>query len=254
MLATMKTDFSVLPDEQLEELRDGRLFILQKRGGFRFGTDSVLLADFVARGAENRPWHIGDFGTGSGVLPLLIGDTIPRARFTAWELQPDQADMAARSVRANGLDGRINVICGDARQAVRDVGSGALNAVVCNPPYYIEGAGAASPDAARRGARQCDSALLGEFIHAAGQVVRWGGALYIVYPAAFAVELICALRAGRFEPKRLRFVQANANSAPKIMLIEAAHGGHMGLSVMPPLLLSDADGSPSAEYREIYRI
>ena len=80
----------VLSDETLEELGRGGLRIIQKRRGFRFGTDSILLADFACvRGAA----RVGDFGTGSAILPLLMSDNAPRATFDAWEIQPEIASL-----------------------------------------------------------------------------------------------------------------------------------------------------------------
>lgn len=90
-------------DETLHDLQCGGLRILQKRGGFRFGTDAVLLADFAAARPGER---IADFGTGTGILPLLMAARSERTRFEALEIQPDIAEMAQRSVRLNALDGR----------------------------------------------------------------------------------------------------------------------------------------------------
>ena len=51
----MCADEFVHDDETLEELGRGGLRIIQKRHGFRFGTDSILLADFACvRGAEYK--------------------------------------------------------------------------------------------------------------------------------------------------------------------------------------------------------
>lgn len=59
----------MLPDERLDDLQRGSLRILQKVRGFRFGMDAVLLADF----ADIHPRaHVADFGTGTGILPLLL--------------------------------------------------------------------------------------------------------------------------------------------------------------------------------------
>lgn len=238
-------------DETLEELGRGNLRILQKKRGFRFGTDSILLADFACgRGAR----RVGDFGTGSCILPLLMSDNAPRAAFDAWEIQPGIADMAARCVRLNGLESRICVRQGDARLAARDVGLGALDMVVCNPPYYRKGAGAASEDESMRIAKHGEPGLVGELVGAAGRVLRCGGKLCMVYPAEGAADLICMLRASDMEAKRLRFVHADAEHAPSLMLIEGMKGAKPGLRIMPPLLLRGADGAPSAEFRRIYRL
>lgn len=57
------------PGERLDDLQRGELHILQKERGFRFGMDAVLLADFAQIHAKA---HVADFGTGTGILPLLL--------------------------------------------------------------------------------------------------------------------------------------------------------------------------------------
>lgn len=241
----------VLPDETLEDLGRGGLRILQKKQGFRFGTDSILLADFAnVRGAA----RVGDFGTGSGILPLLMSDNAPRAAFDAWEIQPEVADMAARCVRMNALEGRIRVRTGDARAAARDVGCGALDLVVCNPPYYRGGAGRPSRSESMRIAKHGEPGLVGELVAAGARVVRFGGRMCLVYPADGAAELICALCASGLEPKRLRFVHPRLSRPPSLMLIEGMRGARPGVRVLPPLALYGEDGAPTAELRRIYRL
>lgn len=56
-------------DERLDELQLCDMQILQKRTGFRFGMDAVLLADFASVGTRD---HVADFGTGTCILPLLL--------------------------------------------------------------------------------------------------------------------------------------------------------------------------------------
>ena len=97
-------------DERLDELVQGKASIIQKKRGFRFGTDAVLLADFALIKARAR---VIDFGTGSGVIALLIALKHPDACVSALELQSDIADMARRNVLLNGLEDRIDIVCGD---------------------------------------------------------------------------------------------------------------------------------------------
>ena len=109
----MKTD-AALPNERWDDLQTGGMKILQKLRGFRFGMDSILLKDFVRLKPNETA---ADFGTGSGVLPLLLSQKEKTARFHAFEWQADIADMAARSIKANRLENRISVHCEDLRRA-----------------------------------------------------------------------------------------------------------------------------------------
>ena len=92
------------PGERIDDLQRGGLRIIQRENGFRFGTDAVLLADFAA---AKRGERVCDMGTGTGVLPLLLSARAEGTTFDAFEVQPDVADMARRSVALNGLEERI---------------------------------------------------------------------------------------------------------------------------------------------------
>ena len=65
-------------------------------------------------------------------------------------------------------------------------------------------------------------------------------------------ELFACLQGCGLEPKRLRLVQNTAQSAPKLLLLEARKGGKPGLSVAAPLLLRGPDGGESEELAQIY--
>ena len=120
------------PGERIDDLQLDGLHILQKKDGFRFGMDAVLLADFTRTRPRER---IADLGTGTGILSLLLSHQQPDTQFEAIELQPDMADMAGRSVELNGLSDRIHVHAMDLRQAPETFGYEKFHAVVCNPPY-----------------------------------------------------------------------------------------------------------------------
>ena len=78
-------------DEQLEDLQLRGFHILQKKHGFRFGMDAVLLADFARIRRQDR---VADFGTGTGILPLLLIGRDKGSHFDAFELQSGMAEMA----------------------------------------------------------------------------------------------------------------------------------------------------------------
>ena len=82
-------------NERIDDLQLAGLRILQKTTGFRFGMDAVLLADFARVEARDR---VADFGTGTGILPLLLAGRGRGTHIDALAIRPDMADMA-RQVR-----------------------------------------------------------------------------------------------------------------------------------------------------------
>ena len=88
----------LLDDETLDDLQMEGLRLIQKKHGFRFGMDSVLLADF----AQIKPSDtVADFGCGTGVLPLLLKGRGKGKRFIGVEIQEEIAEMARRTMLLN---------------------------------------------------------------------------------------------------------------------------------------------------------
>ena len=236
-------------DETLHDLQRGGLRISQKRNGFRFGTDAVLLADFSAVRPGER---IADFGTGTGVLPLLIAARSERTRFEALEIQPEIADMAQRSVQMNQMESRIRIHCADVRDAATLLGYESVERVVCNPPYTKQYGGMHSPVPTRALSRHEQVCPLDEIIRSAGEVIRNGGRLDVIFPSGRMLEMMDVMRKARLEPKRLRLVCAHAVDAPKLVLIEAIKNARPMLHIEPMLILYDAYGEATQELKRIY--
>lgn len=91
------------PGERLDDLQCGGYRLIQRPDAFRFGTDSVLLADFAAPRPGTRAV---DLGCGTGAIAMLMAAHQPEACVDAVEIQPQVADMARLSVLLNGLEQR----------------------------------------------------------------------------------------------------------------------------------------------------
>ncbi|MBR3494845.1 MAG: methyltransferase [Clostridia bacterium] len=238
-------------DEALEDLQLRGLRLLQKKKGFRYGMDSVLLADFVRMSPET---HYADFGTGSGILPLLLFGRDKGKRCEALELQPEYAEMAARTMALNGLEEQIHVRCADVRTAAEEIGRCSVDAVVCNPPYGTPGRTLRCPAAELDLARHQDADGLLPWLKSAYQVLRGKGRVFLVYPAPAMLQLMKLLEEARLSPKRFRLVYPAADKPANLVLLEAVKDGRPMLEPCPPLIVYEADGSMTPELRRIYHM
>jgi tRNA1Val (adenine37-N6)-methyltransferase len=123
---------------------------------------------------------------------------------------------------------------------------------VSNPPYYAEGRGKSSLKDGRASAREERTCTLADVCAAASYLTRWGGLFALVHKPERLAEVICALRENGLEPKRLRFVQYNAEAAPNLILIESRRGGKPSLRIEAPLILADEYGNDTEEVKRIY--
>lgn len=235
--------------EHWEKLKPGGLRFVWADHLFRPGTDTFLLSSLP----RLRPGlRVCDLGCGTGLLGLLLMQRQPDLRIAGLDIQPEAAALARRAAAENGLTERLDFRCGDLRQVRGIFPTGCFDLVVCNPPYYPPAGGKLSADGARRTARSETEASLADLCAAASYLLRWGGKFCLVHKPERLADVLCALRDAGTEAKRLRFVHSRAADPPSLFLAEGCRGGRPGITVEPPLILQNGDGTPTAELNAIY--
>ena len=118
------------------------------------------------------------------------------------------SEMAARSVRMNGLDHLIEIVTCNVSQVRDRFMPGCCDAILCNPPYRKVRSGRVNLDSQKAIARHELKGTLADFIAAAAWLLRPFGRLYVIYKAQRLIDLLAALRAGDIEPKCLRLIHS----------------------------------------------
>ena len=98
----------VKDDETLDEI--GGVRIIQKKKGYRFSADSLLLADFPDLTGVTKAV---DLGTGSGVIAISLAKRSKELNVVGIELQDTLFDLAVRNVDLSSLSDRVEIIKGD---------------------------------------------------------------------------------------------------------------------------------------------
>lgn len=215
----------------------------------RFGTDAFLLADFAAAKHKDRAV---DLGAGCGIIPLLLYKMYRPAYIAGVEIQPEAAALFRASTALSGLQDKITPICADLRRLNGLLLPEKFDLVTCNPPYEAPGTGKLNDSAARSTARHELSCTIGDAAAAAFRLLKTGGRFCLCQRPGRLADVMDALRAHRLEPKRLRLVCQSPQHQPWLFLIEGKKGAKPGLSILPNLWMTDADGSYSAELLHIY--
>lgn len=231
--------------ETVEQLPNG-LTLLQDDQYFKLGQDSVLLSHFARIPSRAK---VLDLGCGTGALAMLCWrkDLI----ITGLELQEGPAALFSQSIKQNGLT-NMSVIQGDLREIRKYIPHGSMQYVLCNPPYFSAKSGKSAVRTEHAAARQDETASLLEIVSAMAWVLPTGGRCALVFRPERLCPLLSALQSCGLTPKRMRFVHQTVAAAPSAVLIACRRGGADGLVVEPPLLVCDAQGELSAEYRMIY--
>lgn len=237
--------------ERIDDIGFGNLRLIQKPEDFCYGIDAVLLATFADIRKNAR---VVDLGTGTGVIPLILSHRTEASEIVGVEIQQDSFERGLRNVFLNDLDKRIRMIRGDVRHLVKDkmVERHSFDAVLTNPPYVKGGGGLRNKENARTIARHETTAGLADFIEEASMLLSDRGDFYMVHRPNRLVDICVLCRQHKLEPKELRFVSPNKDTAPNIILIHCVRHGRPELKLMDPLYVYGEDGGYTEEIMRLY--
>ncbi len=216
-------------NERLDRVNDD-IALIQRHDGLTFGTDALLLASYIEKGARCAL----EIGGGTGIISLLCLSREKFRNVVCCEIQEVFADIIERNARLNGLEDRLRVECCDIRNFTAQK---QFDAVFTNPPYMKSTGGKANESAGKNIARHEIYGDIGDFCASVRKNLKFGGKFYAVYRPDRISDLIFAMKSCGVEPKRLTFVHADADSIPSMVLVEGRMGGGDGAKVTKPLLI-----------------
>ncbi|SOC26191.1 tRNA1(Val) A37 N6-methylase TrmN6 [Ureibacillus xyleni] len=236
-------------DERLDYLLAEDLRIIQSPSVFSFSLDAVLLSRFVS--VPKNKGKIVDLCSGNGVIPLFLSART-KAEIIGVELQERLFDMAARSVRYNGLEEQINIIQGDVKEIPITLGIEKYDVVTCNPPYFLAHEMSDKNLSEHYAIARHELHLtLDQAIESASRLLKQGGKAAFVHRPGRLLDIVTSMRKYRLEPKRLRFVYPKLGKEANTLLIEGIKDGKPDLKVLPPLFVYDENNEYTKEVSEI---
>ncbi len=222
----------------MDDLQLNGLKIIQKKKGFRFGIDAVLLSNYVK---IEKNMKIIDLGTGTGIIPILLSAKTGAYHITGVEIQPEMAEMARRSVILNNLENRVDIIEGDFRKSIDMFGPNSFDAVVVNPPYTKAGSGLLNPDDAKAVSRHEIFCTLEDIIKVSSGLLKHHGRFFMIHRPERLVDIFFTMREYRIEPKRIKLVHANRKNPANMVLIFGLKNGNPQVTVEAPMYVNESD-------------
>ena len=236
-------------DERIDDLQRNGYRIIQKKKGFCFGMDAVLLSGF----AQVKEGEVAvDLGTGTGIIPILLEAKTKGKHFTGLEIQEEVAEMAGRSVRLNQLENRVDIVRGDIKEASRLFGKASFDVVTSNPPYMNDNHGLKNPELPKAIARHEVFCTLDDVCREASLLLKSGGRFYMVHRPHRLAEIITALKTYKLEPKRMKLVHPFVDKEANMVLIEAVRGGRSMMKVEAPIIVYRDPGVYTQEIYDVY--
>ncbi|MFP6771425.1 MAG: methyltransferase [Alphaproteobacteria bacterium] len=230
-------------------LMGGRVVIDQPRGGYRAGSDAILLAAAVPARPEQK---VLDAGAGVGAVSLCLAARAARVQVRGVELQGDLVDLAAGNIAANKLADRVVILQGDIRQPPAEIGREVFAHTVCNPPFYAAGSTSASPDPGKAMAHGEGDTDLRDWIAFCLRRTVPGGTVTFIHRAERLDAILSGLRQGGGDLVVFPLWPKPGRPAKRV-IVQAKVGGKGPTVLHPGLCLHHEDGRDTDEARAILR-
>jgi tRNA1(Val) A37 N6-methylase TrmN6 len=232
----------------------GRLRLRQPRRGHRVGHDAMLLAAACPAQAGDKAV---DLGSGVGAAGLALAARVPDTMVALVEVDPQLAALADENARLNRMEARVRAVALDAAAPARAFSAAGLGAdsvarVLMNPPFNDPDRQRSSPDAARRLAHAAPQSVLGSWIKTAARLLRARGTLTLIWRADGLADVLAAL-APAFGAVAVVPVHPAPDRPAIRILATAVKASRAPLVLLPPLVLADASGRPTAAAEAVLR-
>lgn len=249
--------------ETMEELGRKGYGLIQKKNGFRYGEDTVLLSFFTGQMAsrKRRIQKAAELGTNCGAASILLAARRDDIAIDGMEVQREAAAVFEKNIVLNHLEGRLRSFNCDIRdlfsQGPGEIKRSSYDLVFFNPPYHAQGRGPVTTKEMNAGelleARFEVNGTLEDFFKAANWLLLPQGQIILVQRTSRLPEVLLHMAQNQLEPSRIRFVHVRPDKPSTLFLLcGRKHGKSGGFQVLPPLILYKNEQTYSDELQSIY--
>lgn len=222
----------MLVNEDITTLNNGYKLI-QKKDGFRFSVDAVILSDFFS---PTRKGKILDIGCGNGIIPILLYSKGKGEDITGVEIQEENCELALKNVKLNNLEKYIKIENSDVKEYPK---GNTFDYIISNPPYM-------EVDGKKQNILSCKSIArheltlnLYDLIRNTKRLLKPVGSITLVHRSYRFTDISRILEDCGFSLKRVRFVYYSKDRNSNLVLVEAFKGKKCKLEIEPPLFLEE---------------
>lgn len=237
-----------------DDFLGGRLKIVQSKTGHRAGIDAVFLAAAVAAQAGQS---VLDAGAGAGTAGLCVLSRVPEARVTAVDIDEAQTRLAQENAARNGFAGRFEALAADVTGPAKALAAAGLvregyDHVMANPPFFLEGAVRATPDASRLKAHVMARGELERWVRVLTTAAAPKGTITLIHRAECLGTLL-ALLEERFGDLAVYPLFPKHHEPAGRVIVQGRKNSRAKLRLLAGLVLHEADGTYTKRAEAVLR-
>lgn len=225
-------------EKRLDKINED-ISLYQYTEGFLYGTDAVLLSEYV----KFKAGSVGaELGTGTGIIPILVTYHKKPSKIFAFEIQEDYAVLARENAEMCKMSDKIEIIHDDLKNItpsyLRKYGYESVDFVFTNPPYMKMTSGFLNESERKLTARhelKCD---ISDVCRAASMLLKNGGDFFVIYRPDRLCDLFVAMRSSGIEPKELSEVVSRKGDVPSLILCRGRKSAQPSMKITEPIVLS----------------
>ena len=218
----------MLKDDEIIEELDKKYKIIQKKGGYKYAEDTILLFNYLKKSLSKRNIKLLDIGTGNGILPILLSDNAMIEEIVGIDIQNENIERANKALKLNEIEKNINFTCLDIKEYKN---ANYFDVVISNPPYMEDNGKKINENEHKAISRHEIKLSLSELISNAKRLLKPIGLLFFIHRTHRLVEIIKALDKNNFSVKKIIFIYSARNNKSTMVFVEAIKGKKVKLEI-----------------------
>ncbi len=234
-------------DLSLDKALRGSIKILQRKKGYRFSIDAILLGNFVHINSGNIALELG---SGSGIVSFIVAKRYGDSKIYGIEAQEDLYFLSLLNKKINNIE-NVFFINLDINDIPLVFPPHLVDVVFTNPPFREKKSGKIPPDKERLIARHEVLVGLEDLIESTNYILKPRGKFFMVYRARRLPELIFHLFRKKIFPTFIIPIFSEAKGEAELFLIMAEKGVRREMEILGPILLYDERGQKTTFHKVV---
>lgn len=240
-----------LPDVSLDRIYSPDIKIFQKKTGYRFNSDSIILSWFVFHILKKKTLGLSlEIGSGTGIVPIVLNRRGINSPVECVEIQNGMFDLLVKNIELNGLTSSLTPINANFKDYV-STRKNKYDLIFTNPPYFGTNDGKINPENEKAVAKHEFFGSLSDFITLSSKILNTGGHFIFIYPLSRIHNALSNISNKDYVLNDIYLFRENPQSGPSSFCAHFVYKGQNTFANTELITIRDDKGNYSSDGQKI---